>query len=168
MGGGGTPSHVEGDPIQLLKRGEGVITLSQVAFYCLNMNGYRNIIFSVSLLLSQVGGDGTPSHVGGPHSTLEEGGRGGNIIPDCFLLSEYEWLWESNIFSQTVVIPGGGGPYPTWGGPHPLYMWGCSLICSGWYLYSVQQVDIIVQISNIFVFAVFRNIFRSSIKIMIQ
>ena len=90
------------------------------------MNGYGNIIFSVSLLTSQVGGLGPhpmwgephPTW-GGPHSTLELGGGGGNIIPGCFLPSQYEWLWEHNIFSQSVDIPGGGvGPHPTWGGPY--------------------------------------------------
>ena len=43
-----------------------MVTLSQVAFYHLNMNCLGNVIFSVSLLSSQVGGVG-------PHSTLEEG-----------------------------------------------------------------------------------------------
>ena len=64
-----------GDPIQCLSWGEGdeVVTLSQVAFYGLNKNGYWNVIFSVSLLTSQVGGGGTPSHVGGTPSLVHEG-----------------------------------------------------------------------------------------------
>ena len=127
--GGGDPIPYGGDPIQLLKGGEGVVTLSQVAFYHLNMNGYGNIIFSVCWHPRwgdpiPCGGRGTPSQVGGPHpmwggphSTLELGGGGGNIIPGCFLPSQYEWLWERNIFSQSVDIPGGGGPHPTWGDP---------------------------------------------------
>ena len=54
----------------MLEMGGGVVTLSQVAFYGLNRNGYRNIIFSVSLLTSQVGVEGgTPSHMGGPYPT---------------------------------------------------------------------------------------------------
>ena len=69
------------------------------------------------------GGGGTPSHMGGPHSMLELGGGGCNIIPGCFLRSQWEWLWECNIFSQSVDIPGGGGgvgPHPMWGGPHSM------------------------------------------------
>ena len=49
-----------GGPHSTLELGEGdrVVTLSQVDFYHLNMNGYGNVIFSVSLLTSQVGGGG--------------------------------------------------------------------------------------------------------------
>ena len=43
------PHPTWGDPIQCLNwgEGEGVVTLSQVAFYGLNRNGYGNLIFSV-------------------------------------------------------------------------------------------------------------------------
>ena len=79
--GGWDPSHMGGPHSMLeLGGGGGVVTLSQVAFYGLNRNGYGNVIFSVSLLTSQVGV--------GPHSMLELGGGGGNIIPGCFLWSQ--------------------------------------------------------------------------------
>ena len=57
-----------------LGEGEGVVTLSQVAFYSLNRNGYGNIIFSVSLLISEVGvGGWDPIPCGGTPSLVHEG-----------------------------------------------------------------------------------------------
>ena len=68
VGGVGPHPMCGGDPIQLLNwgEGEGVVTLFQVAFYHLNMNGYGNIIFSVSLFTSQVGGWDPIPHGGDP------------------------------------------------------------------------------------------------------
>ena len=72
------------------------------------------------------GGRGVGPHPtwGGPHSTLELGGGGGNIIPGCFLQSQYEWLWERNIFSQSVDIPGGRAGTPSHVGGTPSHMGG--------------------------------------------
>ena len=74
-GGGVGPHPTWGDPIQLLNWGEGVVTLSHVTFYRLNMNGYGNVIFSVSLLTSQVGGGGWDPipHGGDPIQLLNWG-----------------------------------------------------------------------------------------------
>ena len=66
------------------------------------------------------GGVGPHPTSGDPIQLLNWGerGGGGNIIPGCFLPSQYEWLQERNIFSQSVDILGVGvGPHPTWGDP---------------------------------------------------
>ena len=55
------PHPTWGGPIQCLDWGEGVVKLSHIVF-SLNRNGYGNVIFSISLLTSEVG---VGPHMGG-------------------------------------------------------------------------------------------------------
>ena len=137
---GGAPSHMGGTPFNSWIGGEEVVTLSQVAFYHLNMNGYRNVIFSVSLLTSKVGG-WDPIPCGGTPFNSWIGGEGVVTLSQVAFYRLNMNGYRNVIFSVSLLtsqVGGGGGPHPTWGGPHPLYMRGCSLICGRQYLYSVH------------------------------